>query len=117
MSLLAPGELRSRLIAHRDEERRDVLAVLSRLLEGGARAVRGDAFAAELDGRLVRLGIGTLDAPGGACVRDGDALDDAALFVVEATKEGAGAEQAAKTAVGERGESVGYRRQAALSVR
>ena len=103
LMLFAPRELRTCLIANGDQQSCDVLAVLSRLLECGAGAVGGNAFTAELDRRLVRLWVRALDASGGARVRNGDALDDSALLVVETPQKRAGSKETAEAAIGESG--------------
>jgi hypothetical protein len=103
------------LVANRDEERGDVFAVLAGLLERRARAVGRDAFAPEFDRRLVGFRIRALDAPGGARVRDGDALYDPALLVVEASQKRSSSEESAETAIGKSGQSVSNRRQAVSS--
>ena len=110
----APRQRRARFVAHGDQQRGHVLAVLIGLLESGARAAGGDALATQPNRDLVRIRIGALDATLRARVVDADLFDDFALLVVEATKEGASAEQASKAAVGERGESVRQRRHGCL---
>jgi hypothetical protein len=71
------------LVAHRDQQRGDVLAVLPGLLERRTGAVRGDALAAEANRDLVRIGVGTLDSPLRGGVVHVDVFDDLALLVVE----------------------------------
>ena len=94
------------LVAHRDQQRRDVFAVLIGLLEGRTGALRRDAFAAEANGHLVGLRIGAFDLSGGVRFGDSDLLDHLAFLVVEAAQEGAGAEQASEATIGECRKSV-----------
>jgi hypothetical protein len=102
----AARQVSASAVAHGDEQRGYVLAVLIGLLERRAGAVRGDALAAQADGHFIRLGIGAFDAALGVRLVQADVVDDLALFVVEATQKRAGAQQASKTAVGESGKSV-----------
>jgi len=77
-------ECRAGAIAHRDEQGRNMLAVLARLLESGARAVRGDAFATETNGDGIRIRIGAAHFALGGGVVDVHVLDYLALLVIEA---------------------------------
>jgi len=74
-------------IAHRDQERGHVLTVLVGLLECGARAVGGDALAAQANRHFVWLRIGALDPALSVRLVQADVVDDLALLVVQATKE------------------------------
>ena len=103
---LTTGQVGASAVAHRDEQRGNVLAVLVRLLKGGAGAVRGNALTAEAYRHFIRLGSGAFDAPLRVRLVQADVVDDFALFVVEAAQKRASAEQAPETAVGESGESV-----------
>jgi hypothetical protein len=103
---LPARQLGARLVAHCDQERRDVLAVLAGLLERGARAVRRDALAAQADRDFVGLRIRALDAPLGARLVDAHVFDDLAFLVVESAQERPGAQEAAQTAVRQCGKSV-----------
>src|SRR5689334_20283273 len=105
--LLRRRLLRTRLIAHRDQERRDVLAMVARLLESRAAALRGDAFAAELNGGQIRVVVGALDASGRIRLAHFEITDDLALLVVEAAQKSASSEQAAKASIGEGRKSTG----------
>jgi len=83
-----------------------VLAMLIGLLESRAGTVGGDALATQANRDLVRLRIGTFDAPLRVRLVQANVVDDLALFIVEAPQESAGAEQAAKAAIRKSGESV-----------
>ena len=99
---LAPRLRAARLIAHGDEQRGDVLAVLPRLGECRAGAVRLNAVGRQIDADRVGVGVGALDAALRARFGDLDVLDDAASRVVEPAQERSCAEQTAKSAVAER---------------
>jgi hypothetical protein len=96
----SPRQLSARLISDRNQQRCDVFAVLTGLLESWARAVRGDAFAAQADRYLVRVGVRAFDAAARGRIVDADVLDDLALLVVETSQKRASSEQAAQAAVG-----------------
>ena len=83
-----------------------MLAVLSCLLEGRAGAVRRDAFAAELDGDLVRVWVRATHATVGRSVVQVYFVDDLTLLVVEPSQKRSGSEQASESAVGQGGERV-----------
>jgi hypothetical protein len=104
---LAPLLGPARLIPDADEQRRDVLAVLAALREGGARAVRLDAVRRELHRDGIRIRVGRAHGPARAHLVDLDVVDDAASEVLEASEERAGAEEPAQAAVAQRGEGVG----------
>jgi len=99
--------LRSRLIAHRDQECGDVLAVVACLLERRAAALRGDAFSSELNGGQIRIVVGALDASCRIRLADFEITDDLALLIVEAAQKRPSSEQAAKAAIGEGRKSTG----------
>ena len=83
-----------------------MLAVLPGLLKRWAGAVRRDALAAQADRNGIRIRIRTTDLALGRGLVHVDVLDDLALLVIEAAKESARSEQAAKAAVGKGGEGV-----------
>ncbi len=99
--------LRSRLITHGDQECGDVLAVVARLLEGRAAALRGDALSSELNGRQIRIVVGALDASRRIRLADFEIPDDLALLVVEAAQKGPSSEKTAKASIGEGRKSTG----------
>jgi len=99
--------LRSRLVAHGDQEGRHVLAVVARLLKSRTAALRGDAFSSELNGGQIRIVVGALDASRRIRLTDFEITDDLALLVVEATQKGPSSEQAAKASIREGRESTG----------
>ena len=76
-----------------------MLAVLIRLLKGWAGAVGRDALAAKSYRNVVGIRVGALHLSGSVGFVDRNVLDDFALFVVEATQEGACAQQAPETAI------------------
>ena len=104
---VTPRHLLARLVAHRDEQRGHVLAVLAGLLERGAGAVGSDAFTTEANGHLVGIGIGAAHATVSRGIVEVNLIDDLAFLVVETAEERSGSEQASKSAVGQRGEGVG----------
>ena len=104
---LAPRLSAARLIAHGDEQRRDVLAVLARLGERGAGAIRLNALGRQIDADGVGLGVGALDPALRARFGDLHVLDDAPPRVVEPAQERSSTEQTAKSAVAERREGIG----------
>ena len=114
---VVPRLTRARLIADADEQRRDVLAMLSPLLKGGTRTARFDAGRRELDRDGVRLRVGGADRPAGRRVLDRDVLDRPAAKILEAAQEGARAEQPPQPAIAERGELVRDGRQGSSSLR
>jgi hypothetical protein len=97
--LLTARQVRARAIAHRDQERRDVLAVLVGLLKGGAGAVGRYALATESDRDFIRLGIRAFDPTLSVGLVQAHVVDDLALLVVETSKKGARPEQAPQAAV------------------
>ena len=98
----ARGGLRAtRLVANGDEQRRDVLAVLPRLGERGACAVRLNAFRRQIDADGVGVAVRALDPALRACLRDLHVLDHAPR-VVEPAQERARTEQTTESAVAER---------------
>jgi hypothetical protein len=99
--------LRSGLIAHGDQERGDVLAMVARLLEGGAATLRGNPISPELNGGQVRIIVRALDACRGIRLADFEITDDLALFIIEAAQKRASSEQAAKASIGEGRKSTG----------
>jgi hypothetical protein len=99
--------LRSRLIAHGDQQSGDMLAVVACLLEGGAAALRRDAFSSKLNGGQIRIVVGALDARCRIRLADFEITDDLALLVVEAAQKSPSSEQAAKASIGEGGKSTG----------
>jgi hypothetical protein len=76
-------KLGSSAVAHRDEQRRHVFAVLARFLECRARTVRRDSFAAQTNGHLVRIRIRTFDPTTSTLIVDTDVFDDSTLLVVQ----------------------------------
>jgi hypothetical protein len=96
----SPRQLSACLISHRDQERRDVFAVLPRFLKRRAGAVRGDSLAAQPDRHLVRVGVRAFDAAARRRIVDAYVLDDLALLVVETSQKRASSEQPAQAAVG-----------------
>jgi len=88
------------LIAHSDQERRHVFAVVAGLLKGWTTTFRRDAITAELNGRQIGIGVRTLDAGGGVGLVDLEVSNDLALLVIEAAQEGPRTEQASKASIG-----------------
>lgn len=80
---LTTRQVRAGPIAHGDEQRGNVFAVLVGLLKGRAGAVRGDAFPAQADRHFIRFWIRALDSPLRVRLVEADVIDDFALFVVE----------------------------------
>ena len=103
----ASRQERSRLISHRNEQRSDMFAVLSRLLKGRTSAVTRNALTAESDGDFVGIWVGPFDLARGGRFVHAYVFDDATLFVVQATKKSPRTEQATKAAVREGREGVG----------
>jgi hypothetical protein len=99
---LAPGLRAARLVAHRDEQRGDVFAVLPRLRERRARAVRLNALGRQIDAHRVGLGVGAFDTTLCAGFRHLHVFDDATPRVVETTQERSGPQQAPEAAIAER---------------
>jgi hypothetical protein len=93
-------------VAHRDQEGRNVLAVLARLLECRAGAVGSDAFAAESNRDGVGIGIGAAHFALRGRIVHVDVFDDFPLLVVEPAQKRAGSEKTAQTSVGECGKGV-----------
>ena len=89
----------ARLVAHRDEERRDVFAMLPRFGERGTGAIRLDAFGSEIDAHRVGVGVRPFDPPLGARFGHLHVLDHAPSRVVEAAQKRPRSEQASESAV------------------
>ena len=89
----------ARLVAHRDEQRGDVFAVLPGFGERGAGAIRFDALGGEIDPDRVRVGVRPLDPPLGARFGHLHVLDDAPTRVVETAQKRPRSEQASESAV------------------
>jgi hypothetical protein len=104
LGLRIARRLRAHLIAHGDEERRDVLAVAIDLGERGAGAARGEAGRGELQLHSVRVRVGAAHGALGGGFLDDDLGHRLTAHVVVSAEEGAGAEQAAKRAVVQRGD-------------
>jgi hypothetical protein len=100
-------ELRTRAISDRDQECGNVFAVLARLLERRARAVRRDALSAQTNGDGVRIRIGTANLALRGRFVHVDVFDDLALLVIQAAQERAGPEQASQASVREGRQGVG----------
>jgi hypothetical protein len=73
----------ARLVAHRDEQRGNVFAMLPRFGKSGASAVRLDALGRQIDANGVRIAVGAFDAPLGARIGNLYVLDHAPSRVVE----------------------------------
>jgi hypothetical protein len=87
------------LIADRNQQRRDVLAVLVGLSEGRTRTMRLDAVGSQLDRDRVGLGLRRSNRARGRHLVDCDILDDATTEILKSPKERSGAEQPAKATV------------------
>ena len=72
-----------------------MFAVLARLLESGARAVRRDAFAAEANGDRVGIRVGAAHLALGGGLVHVHVLDDFSFFVIEAAQERSRSEESA----------------------
>jgi hypothetical protein len=92
----------ARLVAHRDEQRGDMFAMLHRFGKSGAGAIRLDSFRRQIDADGVRIAVGAFDAPLGACFGNLHILDYAPSRVVEAAQESPGTEQTSESAITER---------------
>jgi hypothetical protein len=92
----------ARLVAHRDEQGGDVLTVLPRLGEGGARTIRLNALGRQIDTDGVGVAVRPFDAT--LCARFGDlhVLDYAPTRVVEAAQKCPRPEQTSESAITER---------------
>jgi hypothetical protein len=98
----APRLTAARLIAHRDEQRGDVFAVLPGFGESRAGAMRLNPFGRQVDANGVGIGVGSFDSPLCARFRNLYVFDDAPSRVIKAAKEGSGTEQTSESAVAER---------------
>jgi len=98
----APGLSAPRLVSDGDEECGHVFAMLSRLVERWAGAVRLDAFRGQVDAHGVGIGVRSFDPAVGARFSDLYVLDDAPTGVVEAAQKCPCSKQAAQPAVAER---------------
>jgi hypothetical protein len=87
------------LVSNCDEQRGDVLAVLTGLGEGGARAVGLNSGGCELDVYDVGFSIRAANASGRDGITHVDPVDDLAPGVVKASEECACAEEAAQATV------------------
>lgn len=83
------------LIAERDEQRRDVFAMLAAFGKRGASARALEAIGRQIDAH--RMGLGVAGANDAACAHfaDVDVLDNAASKVFEPSQESARAKEAA----------------------
>lgn len=97
----------ARLIAERDEERRNVLAVPVDLGKRRAAALGADPVGREADVHAVRGRLGAADLTPRASVLDGHLVDGVASYVIVAAKERAGPEQAPERSIVERGDGIG----------
>jgi hypothetical protein len=94
------------LIPKRDEQRRNVFAVLTSLGERRARARALDAVRREVDAHRMRLGIARTNDAARTHFANIDVLDDAASKVFEPPKESARAKEAAQATVAQGGKGV-----------
>jgi hypothetical protein len=92
----------ARLVAHRDEQRGDMFAMLPRLGKSGAGAIRLDSLRRQVDPNGVRIAVGAFDAPLGARFGNLHILDYAPSRVVESAQESPGTEQSSESAITER---------------
>jgi hypothetical protein len=77
----------ARLIAQRDEQRRNVLAVPSVARRvGRTRAARREAARRELQRHLVRIRVGATDMPARARILDDDVFDRVPAHVIVTAK-------------------------------
>jgi hypothetical protein len=93
-------------VPNRNQQCRNMLAVLAGLLERRAGAVGSDAFAAESNRDGVRIGIGAAHFALRGRIVHVYVFDDFPLLVVEPTQKSAGSEKTAQTSVGECGKGV-----------
>jgi hypothetical protein len=87
------------LVSDCDEQRGDVLAVLTGLGEGWARAVGLDSGGRQLDVHDVGFGIRATNASAGDGITHVDRVDDLASGVVEAPEKCSCAEEATQATV------------------
>jgi hypothetical protein len=95
------------LIAHRNQQRCNVLAVMARLLERRAATLGRYTVAAQLNGGLIRIGVRSFDAGSRVGLVDLEVTNDLALFVVQTAKKCSRSEQATKASIREGGQSTG----------
>lgn len=73
------------MVSNGDEQRGDVFAVLARLAEGGAGAMRLNPLRLELDLDDIRIRVRAFDPTMGGRLLDADIFDHASSRVIETT--------------------------------
>jgi hypothetical protein len=97
----------ARLIADRDQQRRDVFTVMAGLLKRRAAAFGRDTVAAELNRCQVRVVVRALDPSRCIGLAHLQVSDDLSLLVVQPTEKGSGSEQAPKASIRKSRQSTG----------
>jgi hypothetical protein len=92
MRALATWHLLSCLVADGNQECGDVFAVLSRLLERRAGAMRRDALSAQADRDLIWIRVRTFDASLRTGIVQVDLVHDLAFLVIEPAEKSASSE-------------------------